>query len=382
MCLLLSEVGLRIIDPKIPTGSYWQIDDTIGRKGRPHAEGWWTYEGESYIKFNSAGFRDLERKVEKPANTFRVAVLGDSFTEAINVSLEETYPKILEQMLRECPSYQEKNIEVLNFGISNLGTGQQMLVLDQIASSYSPDLVVLQFFSGNDFRNNYPLTDDSQRPYFSIDNNKLIIDNSFLTSQEYQFRKSFTYALISGFTTQSRLGQLLNHLRKQLSTPRQPRKNNTIEVGTSEEVYRTPQDPKWEKAWEVTEAIILEVQKKAKQLGAPFVMLLAPTSIQVHRNEELRTATMKELGIDNLQYPDQRLQKLGQNHDFDVISIVKEGLQFAQETKSCIHGFPNTHPCKGHWNQYGHELVATKLAEKVCEMGTAVEDSAESTPRP
>ena len=52
---------------------------------------------------NSGGFRDYERSKTKPKNGFRIALLGDSFTEAIHVKLEDTHGAIIEQNLQQCP---------------------------------------------------------------------------------------------------------------------------------------------------------------------------------------------------------------------------------------------------------------------------------------
>src|SRR2546426_8189504 len=44
-------------------------------------EGWYRKEGVSYVRINSDGLRDREHSKSKPADTVRVAVLGDSYSE-------------------------------------------------------------------------------------------------------------------------------------------------------------------------------------------------------------------------------------------------------------------------------------------------------------
>ena len=55
------------------------------------AEGWHRSEGEAYIRINSRGLRDREHSSEPAPQTFRVAVIGDSFTAGLHVDLEEIY---------------------------------------------------------------------------------------------------------------------------------------------------------------------------------------------------------------------------------------------------------------------------------------------------
>src|SRR5580700_2496494 len=50
---------------------------------RPGAEGEIAGENKQFVHINLHGFRDQERSYEKPADTVRIAVLGNSWTEAL-----------------------------------------------------------------------------------------------------------------------------------------------------------------------------------------------------------------------------------------------------------------------------------------------------------
>ena len=56
-----------------------------------------TKEGYSEGRFNSHGFRDYERTYEKPSGVFRILVLGDSYIEALQVQLEDSFTALLEK---------------------------------------------------------------------------------------------------------------------------------------------------------------------------------------------------------------------------------------------------------------------------------------------
>jgi hypothetical protein len=81
--LLLSELTLRAVGFSEP--SLYVPDERRGHALLPGAKGWWRSEGEAYVRINSRGLRDREHDVEKPAGTLRIAVIGDSFAEALQV---------------------------------------------------------------------------------------------------------------------------------------------------------------------------------------------------------------------------------------------------------------------------------------------------------
>ena len=89
VCVALCEVGLRLAGVSFPV--FDDFDATRGMALRPGKEGWYRMEGAGYLKINSLGYRDAEHELPKPANTFRVAVLGDSFVEARQVAIQDTF---------------------------------------------------------------------------------------------------------------------------------------------------------------------------------------------------------------------------------------------------------------------------------------------------
>jgi len=103
------------------------------------------------IAMNSAGWRDVEHTIEKPAHTYRILVLGDSYMEAYAVPFEHMLARQLQQHFNEIG---DKNIEVLNFGVGGYGTLQETLAYEQYGVQYDPDLILLGFYAGNDLEDN------------------------------------------------------------------------------------------------------------------------------------------------------------------------------------------------------------------------------------
>ncbi|KMP11083.1 hypothetical protein UZ36_05590 [Candidatus Nitromaritima sp. SCGC AAA799-C22] len=114
---------------------------------------WYEREFRVEIKHNSQGFRDTERRPVKPSNTTRAVLLGDSFVEAKEVSFQNTPGQILEQLLNSNQKLaQNKNWEILNFGVGGFGIGQSFLTYRGYAKEYSPDYVFLFIFEGDIWR--------------------------------------------------------------------------------------------------------------------------------------------------------------------------------------------------------------------------------------
>ena len=102
----------------------------------PNSEGVWSRE-KGAVKINSDGLRDYEHTLEKPSNTIRIAILGDSYAEARSVNIKDTFWFKLNKNLESCKSFRKgKKIEILNFGVSEYGTTQQYLTLKNYVWKY------------------------------------------------------------------------------------------------------------------------------------------------------------------------------------------------------------------------------------------------------
>ena len=147
---LACEVGLRVAGIRYPV--FFTFDAERGIAPRAGAEGRYELEGEASIRINSHGYRDDEHSLEKPPGVLRIAFLGDSFTEAQQVELEDTYWKRLEALLTA--RMPEQRVQTLGFGVGGYGTTQALLTYQKDARRFDPDLVALVMFLGNDLADN------------------------------------------------------------------------------------------------------------------------------------------------------------------------------------------------------------------------------------
>jgi lysophospholipase L1-like esterase len=98
------------------------------------------------VSINSEGLRDREFSPEKPPGVYRVMMLGDSTTFGWGVKEEDTAAKLLERKLNADLPVGYKRAEVMNTGVGNYDTVQEVTYYETIGREYHPDLVVLVFF--------------------------------------------------------------------------------------------------------------------------------------------------------------------------------------------------------------------------------------------
>jgi lysophospholipase L1-like esterase len=364
---LILEVGLWMIGFEFPVTT--ARHPHRGYSNRPNAEWIQRSEGFASVSTNSRGFRDAEWAIAKPAGTIRIAVLGDSFTEATQVAEEERFTELLEMQLREKRLFEGRKIEVMNFGSSGYGTAQQLMAWRHDVRQYKPDFVVLAFLSGNDIRNNSEkLEGDPIRPYFVEQNGQLVLDDSFRNQQlplvrsiglraaRYSRVAQVAYQVSRGIRAKRKLQQL-----KQTS----PAEAKVVELGLAEPglstwIYSPPTDDEHKTAWQITEKLISQLNQEVSQSGAQLFVVSLTNAIQVHPNEESRKQFAKLLDLKDVRYPDRRIAQHCQRNGIPILSLVPGMQAHAQKYDQFLHGFENTTPGQGHWNAAGH-LVAGSL---------------------
>ena len=134
MIFALLELAVRLVEHDNIVNKYVP-DRTLGHKRQPGSQGIYkTREFRHDIKFNAGGWYDTEHAVIKPKDVFRIIVLGDSYVEGIQVSLEQTISRRLERLLNRHFKGTTR-YEVINMGVSGYGTTQEFLLLKDIGLS-------------------------------------------------------------------------------------------------------------------------------------------------------------------------------------------------------------------------------------------------------
>lgn len=367
--LLLVEGLLRLAQVAYP--AFERPAPGLWQWGVPNAEGWAVGETRTWVKLNAQGARDVDHEIAKPEDTLRIVVVGDSYTDAFEVEREQAFPAVAERRLTECPALAGRSVEIINLGRRGYGTTEELLALRRFGFAYDPDWVVLAFLTGNDFRNNSRALRDSDRPYHVYDaDDRLVLDESYLDSADFQRWTGWRGDLWYGLLDRSRLVQLLRHISRRIEglieSAARESEGDHFEPGLDHQVYLEPEDEAWRSAWRVTEGVIRKMHQEVREHGARFLLVTLSNAIQVHPDAELRERHRRQIGATDLFYPDRRLRSFAEQAGIEALVLAPELREWAERNETCVHGFQEPWLCRGHWNALGHRLAGERLAERIC----------------
>lgn len=167
--LLVSEVALRALGDRLPRGivaerhdlgevtadPHWIDSPRYGRRLRASVDSLNEWRQGDVVRMgfipppstpgplhrfsfhtDAEGFRN-----QAVRDHFEIAALGDSFTDAMTMAAEASWPSQLERII---------GAPVQNYGTAGFGPSQELLVLKDVIAPHRPQTVVLAFFAGND----------------------------------------------------------------------------------------------------------------------------------------------------------------------------------------------------------------------------------------
>lgn len=351
-------------------------DAVLGWSNIPGSLGEWHQEGHSVVSINADGLRDGDHARAKEEGVLRIAVIGDSYAEAFQVNEDEAFWAVMETGLR-ARGVNKGRVEVINFGVSAFGTAQELLMLRHKALAYDPDVVLLAVTTGNDLRNNLRALDRNHlRPYFDLqEDGSLVLDDAFRTDPEFRDWMRPVRRWERAVFNRSRFLQILRHLRaapdrEAAEAIRQADRAAGIRSvvyagrppGIDDWIYVPPVVPVMERAWNVTEALIAEIQRECEAAGARFVLVVLTNPIQVHPDPAVRHAFRATAGLSDLFYPGKRLAELGRRTGFPVLDLAPDLQRYVERNQVFLHGFPDRLLGDGHWNIEGHNSGGQAIA--------------------
>lgn len=167
ICLALGEMAGRIYARSTLQARGVGYSETLGWRLLPDIE----KVGEMWCdkvpaKTNSHGWRDVECDYKRTPGRARIVALGDSFTFGHGVDYGERFTERLEDQLADT--------EVVNMGVCAYGTDQELLAWESEGQRYSPDVVLLTVFLGNDLADiRLEYSSGWSKPYFLLHDDEL-----------------------------------------------------------------------------------------------------------------------------------------------------------------------------------------------------------------
>ena len=157
------ETYLRLRTPFTESDIPYAWSPTVGEIYAPDAEirytngiDFWTIS-----RTNSLGFPDRQPiGIERAAASCHIAMIGDSYVEALQVPIANKFHVRLEMLATQ--ELRHLDVTTSAFGISGTGQISQLAYYDEFARNLRPALLVLVFVD-NDFMNNAPILDGLDR---------------------------------------------------------------------------------------------------------------------------------------------------------------------------------------------------------------------------
>ncbi|MCA9425737.1 MAG: hypothetical protein KC994_11715 [Candidatus Omnitrophica bacterium] len=289
-------------------------------------------EFEITTTFNSLGLRDREYPIEKPAETERILVLGDSITAALQVADEEVYTEILEASLNRPES--ATHYEVINAGISGFGQGDELKMFEYVGKKLKPDIVLVQMSPINDLSENlycrwYEIRDGKVHSLADIQPNWAVRLEEFLGRHSHfvQFLRGRLHAYF---------GDQGEHFQKIADHKRRYHDYLYANNGNKED---------FAKDWDVTFAYLDELEERVEEGGAKFGVAIRPLDPDVQ-------------GIREDPYPRDLIIEHCQKHGVPWLDLTQP---FRERAEGDLYRL--RFRGDSHWRPEGHEWAAEEILQ-------------------
>lgn len=371
----LSEGLLRLTRVHYPA-SLFASDPDLGYVLRPNAEGWCEEESEAYVKINSDGMRDREHTVARAPDVVRVAVVGDSATEAVQLPLDKTYVPLTETELKRVA---RRKVEVLNFAALGYNLPQELIILRKKVWKYDPQVVVLALSMNGailkSVRELYTGFGDTQNaPFFVEENGSLTLDAQSRAFQA-NFHPSTRRDRVMDYVNRSELLSLVNAARVQsgfrwntLLTRVEPLQAHATPTSAlpanymREWPYLGAANEPLRHAWDLSLKTILAIRDEVARHHAEFWIVTLDMPMQTFPDPSARLAYQHKLGVESLYIPDKLIEKFAVENGIRHIILAPVMTQYVDQTHQVIHLDREGEFASGHMNEIGHRVVASRLA--------------------
>jgi len=357
LALLLAEGSLRAylaLAPD-PPGSPYVRDAHAVYRLRPEAILPDSSNCDDHI--NALGFRDREHAAKKPADTFRVLGIGDSFVYGA-VPVAQNFLRIAENTMARALG-DSARVEMVMMGLGGYSTSNELGVLESVGLALAPDLVVLCFFVGNDVTG-IPVRGEviGGRLYY-VGSNRW---------WRHALRKSRLYVLAEMFYVVQVKSPLMRAnaaavpMAKGLApngpVPPVTRAYADIESRNLPVYHREPSRSS-RALWSEAERQLKLFDTRCHAAGVPWILMIVPEEIQV--DPEVRVEVLQALHASPDAYdfdlPQRRLAVLARARGISVVDPLPR-MRSVHRPDARLY-VPND----THWNERGNRIAGEILGE-------------------
>lgn len=324
---------------------------------------------EAQVEYNSLGFRGPEISYDKPADVYRVMLVGDSFIEAREVNYEDTVYAQLSDLLAHAHTPDGKQIEVFGVGATGWGTLQAYLYYQHEGHRFAPDLIIHVFII-NDVADNHPQQFYTGRGIdfaFEGDQVRLIRDGRAPEEASSSPAQRWLDALPQGIQ-QTRTAALLRRL---LNPPREvvTLAGNLGNAHPQNYIFvREPQIEGYPEGWRRTQRAY-EIWAQAARANDAQLMVVA-VDISVERITEISTYYPNEQQnwVWDVDLPYTRLREILAPLGVELVLTRQRYADYARSVGQ--RPFEALfYQGDGHWNPAGHRVTAELIADALAAQG-------------
>jgi hypothetical protein len=348
---------------------------------------------------NALGFNDEEFTVPKPVGRFRIMALGDSFTYGL-LPYPYTVMTLLESFLRTaCPG---QDLDLLNFGIGGAGVHDYRTIVTLAFAKYEPDLVLVNFYAGNDGPDLYRLVHErgsslrsllDHSRLWTLGRNVVELRKSFRASGEDRVRPPRP----DPGGPPPRGGAVVDPGRRiseddpSLAAPT-PKADafDSIMAIELRRLYVPPDPAVLDGAWRPVLAALDAIRERVARGGSRLAIVLYPSALQVYpaMRDDLaprlrRRPRYAPLSLDAIDpwLPNKRLAEYCRTAGlpcFDLTPVLVEASRLSSEA---LYRYRDTHwTFRG--NRIAAEAEAARLVELVCPSGAGARPRQSPTTTP
>ena len=359
----LIEGGLRLFfDVTDVPRSTWDVSLGIRTDGNQRGR----YVSDDYAvdySYNSLGWNQPREytPIRKPGAT-RIAVVGDSFVEALHVRHDDTFFGRAERRMTE----QGRPCEWYSFGVSGYGTGAEYMLIRNHVLDFSPDLTILLFI-GNDVMDTSPYL-RGVNPWDTV----FLLDGR--GNLQLAPTEPFRPNKLKRWLGKSALVRYL-YYQKRWFRPRNRRFAAVANQTTLKELDRrhgqrfadlVPQDlsdnDRGRLSWQVVEKLLVAMRDECNRRGSKFLLLWGGN------RSVIRGAIAGETSASTPQAEDpwclgpriheqgELLSAIAERHSIPFLDLTDALVGYAKKTGQNVY-FEHD----GHWSRRGHQAVADAI---------------------
>ncbi len=359
------EFGLRLMGVKPATylRKFSRYHEILGWEKTPGTEGFFQ-RGDIKIheRLNSKGLRSPDYDYEKPARTYRILFVGDSFTEGYDVEFENLFSTILETQLNR-DSAVHKHVEVINAGTGGYSNDQEYLFYRLEGRKYFPDAVVMMMYASNDvYYNLLERYGNYYKPKFVAKEGELILSNTplpkppategikdiFRNLSLYQFTLNNILTRFPRATQQLTGWGLVAPATAEIATAKgsAPASFGIFDRSPSKEINE---------AWDITKHILRAMQKLCDSNRTQFILFSIPDKFQVYETDWKDTQDRYHVNdsVWDRSGPEKVLNEFC--HKEQILFV--NGLDSLRAERTSLVSLYNG----VHWNENGNQKVAALL---------------------